>query len=193
MWSPPVTGPRTVVAKGAEQRLMDVMHDAGTDIDGNGDGDRPGRSDRAQLGRYARHLDSRRRLRRRLAIVLAIAGIVAILVGLSWHPGKHSGSGKPQPVTVNGGAVTENTAKPPTTGPGGVGVDPQKTGLPAVPAPGGRVRTGTKEQGCFSTMREYLDAWDRTGQEPDPCFTTQAPADQSQPGGVVRSYNGEKF
>ena len=159
-------------------------HDAGTDIDGDG-----------ELGRWARHLDSRRRLRRRLALVLAIAGIAAIIAGLSWHPGRHHGAGhgQPQPVTVHSGAVTQNTAKPPTTGPGGVGADPQKTGLPAVPAPGGRVRTGTKEQGCFSSMREYLDAWDRTGQEPDPCFTTQAPADQPQPSGVVRSYNGEKF
>ncbi len=55
------------------------------------------------------------------------------------------------------------------------------------------MRTGTKEQGCFANMREYLDAWDRTGQEPDPCFTSQDAADQSQPDGVVRSYNGEKF
>jgi hypothetical protein len=162
--------------------------EAGTDTHGEGSG----------TPRWARHLDSRRRFRRRLAIVLAAGGIIAIIVGLSWHPGKHhsgdgAGNGSSGSVTVNSGAVTDNTAKPPTTGPGGVGTDPQKTGLPAVPAPGGRVRTGTREQGCFSTMREYLDAWDKTGQEPDPCFTTQDPADQSQPGGVVRSYNGEKF
>jgi hypothetical protein len=55
------------------------------------------------------------------------------------------------------------------------------------------VRTGTKEEGCFANMREYLDAWDRTEQEPDPCFLSQDPADQPQPDGVVRSYNGEKF
>ena len=174
---------------------MDTMHDeAGTEIDGEGSG--RGVGDGSGAGRWARHLDSRRRFRRRLAIVLAAAGVVAIIVGLSWHPGKHrsgGGNGTPQSVTVNSGAVTGNTAKPPTTGPGGVGSDPQKTGLPAVPAPGGRVRTGTKQQGCFSTMREYLDAWDKTGQEPDPCFTTQDPAGQSQPGDVVRSYNGEKF
>ena len=144
-------------------------------------------------GRWARHLDSRRRFRRRLAVVLAVGGIVAILVGLSWHPGKHHGTGDPAHATVNSGAVTVDTAKPPTTGPGGVGTDPAKTGLPAVPAGGGRVRTGTKDQGCFSSMREYLDAWDKTGQEPDPCFTSQPPADQNQPSGVVRSYNGEKF
>jgi len=174
---------------------MDVMHDAEPDIDGNGDGDGRHSTAASAPARWTRHLDSRRRFRRRLAVVLALAGIVAILVGLSWHPGKHksSGNGNPQNVTVNSGAVTQNTAKPPTTGPGGVGNDPDKTGLPAVPAPGGRVRTGTKDQGCFSTMREYLDAWDKSGQEPDPCFTTQDPAGQSQPGGVVRSYNGEKF
>jgi len=145
-------------------------------------------------GRWARHLDSRRRFRRRLALALGIGGVIVIIAGLSWHPGKHhGGSGDPANVTVNSGAVTADTAKPPTTGPGGVGADPQRTGLPAVPPDGGRVRTGTKEQGCFSSMREYLDAWDKTGQEPDPCFTSQQPADQSQPDGVVRSYNGEKF
>ena len=143
-------------------------------------------------GRWARHMDSRRRLRRRVAVGLGAVGMVAIVVGLSWHPGSDKAGSKPEPVSVNGG-VTENTAKPPSTAPGGVGENPEKTGLPAVPAEGGRVRTGTKEEGCFSSMREYLDAWDRTGQEPDPCFTSQDAADQSQPDGVVRSYNGEKF
>jgi hypothetical protein len=176
---------------------MDVMREeAGTENDG--EGGTAGVPAGAGRGRWARHLDGRRRFRRRLAVVLGIGGVVAIVVGLSWHPGKHrsgdgSGNTTPQSVTVNSGAVTGNTAKPPTTGPGGVGANPEKTGLPAVPASGGRVRTGTKEQGCFASMREYLDAWDKTGQEPDPCFTTQAPADQPQPGGVVRSYNGEKF
>jgi hypothetical protein len=121
---------------------------------------------------------------------LGAAGVVAIIVGLSLGSG--GDPSKPAPVSVNGG-VTENTAKEPTNNPGGVGDNPEKTGLPAVPAEGGRVRTGTKEEGCFGSMREYLDAWDRTGQEPDPCFTSQDAADQSQPGGVVRSYNGEKF
>jgi hypothetical protein len=165
----------------------------GHDADGDLDGD----LDDAEHGRWARHVDSlrrRRRLRRRLAAVLAVAGIVAIIVGLTWHPGRHAageGQGQSQPVTVNG-SVTQNTAKPPTAGPGGVGTNPAKTGLPALPD-GGRVRTGTKAQGCFDTMREYLDAWDKTGVEPDPCFTTQDPAGQSQPSGVVRSYNGQKF
>ena len=167
---------------------MDVMHDAGTDTDaddfqeGNGAGH----------GRWARHLDNRRRFRRRLAVALAAAGVIAIVVGLSWHPGKGSSS-KPEPVTVNEGSVTDNTAKPPSTAPGGVGTNPEKTGLPAVPAAGGRVRTGTKEQGCYATMREYLDAWHNSEQEPDPCFISQDPADQPQPDDVVRSYNGEKF
>ena len=147
----------------------------------------------ADHGRWVRHLDNRRRLRRRLAVLLAAAGVIAIVAGLSWHPGKNDPgtTNQPQPVTVNG--VTDNTAKPPTTAPGGVGDNPDKTGLPAVKAPGGRVRTGTKEEGCFATMREYQDAWDRTGQEPDPCFLPQEPANQQQPDGVVRSYNGEKF
>jgi len=163
---------------------MDVVHD---DVDASDFNDGPAQ------GRWARLLDNRRRFRRRAAVALAAAGVVAIIVGLSWHPGKHDGGTKPQPVTVNSGKVTDNTAKAPTTGPGGVGVNPARTGLPAVPPSGGRVRTGTKEQGCFSSMREYLDAWDKTGQEPDPCFVSQDPADQPQPNGVVRSYNGEKF
>jgi hypothetical protein len=170
---------------------MDVLQDAGADVDLDLDLDADEASD---PGRWARHLDSRRRLRRRVAVGLAAAGVVVIVAGLSWHPGKHSvGSTKPEPVTVNEGGVTDNTAKPPTTGPGGVGAAPDKTGLPAIPAPGGRVRTGTKEQGCFTNMREYLDAWDKTGEEPDPCFLPQDPAAQPQPDGVVRSYNGEKF
>lgn len=162
---------------------MDLMHDVDTDSDFNGEADH---------GRWARHLDNRRRFRRRLAVGLAAAGVIAIVIGLSWHPGKNdAGTNKPKPVTVNG--VTENTAKPATTGPGGVGENPEKTGLPSVQAPGGRVRTGTREEGCFANMREYLDAWDRTEQEPDPCFLPQDAADQPQPDGVVRSYNGEKF
>lgn len=171
---------------------MDVFtHDAESDTDAE-DGGRGSSGGAGDHGRWARHMDSRRRLRRRVAIGLGAVGVVAIVVGLSWHPGNDKGADKPEPVSVNGG-VTENTAKPPSTAPGGVGENPEKTGLPAIPAEGGRVRTGTREQGCFSSMREYLDAWDRTGQEPDPCFTSQDAADQSQPDGVVRSYNGEKF
>lgn len=169
---------------------MDVRHDAGTDVDADGEDFNDG----PDQGRWARHLDSRRRLRRRVAVGLAAAGVVAIVVGLSWNPGKDgAGDTGPEPVTVNEGSVTDNTAKPATTGPGGVGDNPEKTGLPAVPAPGGRVRTGTREQGCFANKQEYIDAWDRTGEEPDPCFLSQDPAEQPQPDGVVRSYNGEKF
>jgi hypothetical protein len=165
--------------------VMDLMHDVDTHRDGQD------RSPEADHGRWARHLDNRRRFRRRLAIGLAAAGAVAIIVGLSSHPGKNADRTKPQPVTVNG--VTDNTAKPATNGPGGVGENPEKTGLPAAKAPGGRVRTGTREEGCFANMREYLDAWDRTEQEPDPCFLPQDAADQQQPDNVQRSYNGEKF
>jgi hypothetical protein len=166
---------------------MELLHDAGIDVDAdNSDGT-------GVTGRRARHRDARRRNRRRLALAMAVAGVVAIVAALSWHPGRHTGTGTSPATSVKSGAVTENTAKPPSTAPGGVGLDPQKTGLPAVPASGGRVRTGTREQGCFANMREYLDAWDRTGQEPDPCFLPQDPAAQPQPDGVVRSYNGEKF
>ena len=150
-------------------------------------------SDGPDQGRWARHLDGRRRLRRRAAMGLATAGVAAVAFALAWNPGTGGDNTGPQQVDVKAGNVTSDTAKPPTTGPGGVGTAPEATGLPTNNAPGGRVRTGTKEQGCFASMREYLDAWDRTGEEPDPCFLPQEPADQSQPDDVVRSYNGEKF
>jgi hypothetical protein len=170
---------------------MDVFTDAHVDADTQDDGRTISRG--ADRGRSTGQVDSRRRLRRRMAIGLAAAGVIAIVVGLSWSPGTDGGdASEPQPVTVNGG-VTQNTAKDPSNSPGGVGENPEKTGLPAIPADGGRVRTGTKEEGCFATMREYLDAWDRTGVEPDPCFIGQLPTHQQQPDGVVRSYNGERF
>jgi hypothetical protein len=161
---------------------MNTLKDAAVDADFN---------DPAP-GRRARRAGGRRQVRRRAALGLAVAGMAAIVFGLAWNPGNGEHGG-PQQVEVKEGSVTENTAKPPTTGPGGVGTAPDQTGLPALNAPGGRVRTGTKEQGCFANMREYLDAWDRTGEEPDPCFISQTPADQPQPDNVVRSYNGEKF
>lgn len=169
---------------------MNTVKAVDTTVDAAGnpvDGD-----DGPTAGRWARRVDGRRRLRRRAALGLASAGAAAIAFGLIWNPGRGDDTG-PQQVEVKEGSVTRNTAKTPTTGPGGVGTAPDKTGLPAESAPGGRVRTGTKEQGCFASMREYLDAWDRTGEEPDPCFISQAPADQPQPDDVVRSYNGEKF
>jgi hypothetical protein len=175
-----------MVAEGVERSLMDVMHDAGPDADAGS------LDDAADPGRWARHLDGRRRFRRRLAVGLAAAGVTAIVVGLGWNSGQDSPA-LPEPVTVNDGSVTAGTAKAATNGPGGVGEDPEKTGLPTANAPGGKVRTGTKEQGCFASMREYLDAWDTTGVEPDPCFISQDAADQPQPDGVVRSYNGEQF
>lgn len=163
---------------------VDVSDDADLFNDGDGGSDQ---------SRWARHLDRRRRLRRRAAMGLAAAGLAAIAFGLAWNPGPGGDDTGPQQVEVKEGGVTRDTARPPTTGPGGVGTAPEATGLPTNNAPGGRVRTGTKEQGCFASMREYLDAWDRTGQEPDPCFISQEPADQPQPDDVVRSYNGEKF
>ena len=177
-----------------ETRLAGTTRTPGTNdaaVDADFEGDRRTSAGGGD-GRWARHLDNRRRLRKRAAIGLAAAGIIAIVAGLSWSGGNDGDGTKPQPVTVDGN-VTQNTAKDATNNPGGVGENPEKTGLPAVPAEGGRVRTGTKEEGCFANMREYLDAWDRTGVEPDPCFIAQNPASQQQPDGVVRSYNGEKF
>lgn len=165
---------------------MNMLQDGGPDVDADF-------NDGPAEGRWARRLDNRRRLRRRAAMALAAAGVVAIAFGLVGNPGKPGDTSGPQTVEVKEGAVTRDTAKPPTTGPGGVGAAPEKTGLPAMNSPGGRVRTGTKEEGCFASLREYLDAWDRTEQEPDPCFLPQEPAQQQQPDGVVRSYNGEKF
>src|SRR5947209_16234305 len=112
MWPPPGHGPRPWLPREWSESLMDTMHDeAGTDFDGEGSGRGVDHGSGPAAGRWARHLDSRRRFRRRLAIVLAIAGIVAIIVGLSWHPGQHrsgdgANNGTPQSVTVNRGGVT---------------------------------------------------------------------------------------
>jgi hypothetical protein len=147
-------------------------------------------------GRRARLITSRRRQRRYLAFVLALAGTVGLAVGLTWdHVGGGSNSPAKTAGSLNGksGAATGLPVQPPANGPGGVGQEPARTGLPAVPAPGGKVRTGTKEQGCFDNIRQYLDAWDKTGVEPDPCFTSQPASDQPQPNDVNRSYNGQRF
>ena len=151
--------------------------------------------------RLAPLLDSRRRRRRRVAAAVAVVGAMALGAGLIWRPG----FGASEPTSVEKAekaekaenapvdAATENVGKPPSTAPGGVGLAPEKTGLPAIPAEGGKVRTGTKDQGCFASMREYLDAWHRTEKEPDPCFIAQQPSEQKQPEGVARTYNGERF
>ena len=151
-------------------------------------------------GRRARLIQSRRRQRRYLSFVLALAGTVGLAVGLTWdHVSGGSGSGSPAKAAglsggkAGAGAANGLPVQPPANGPGGVGQNPARTGLPAVPAPGGKVRTGTKDQGCFDNIREYLDAWDRTGVEPDPCFTSQPPSNQTQPGDVARTYNGQRF
>jgi hypothetical protein len=129
---------------------------------------------------------------------VALVGAIALVAGLTWgRPADTPTSErvKQSPSAANQSGVVEpgQVGKAPSNGPGGVGSAPEKTGLPAVPAVGGKVRTGTKEEGCFGTMREYLDQWDRTGREPDPCFTTQPPSDQPQPDGVKRTYNGQRF
>jgi hypothetical protein len=136
-------------------------------------------------------------VRRWIVLGVALVGGMSLVVGLMWgqeglptpKEAKRSRSATNQSGVVEPG----QPGRPPTNRPGGVGPAPEKTGLPAVPAPGGKVRTGTREQGCFGSIREYLDQWDRTGKEPDPCFTIQPPSQQPQPEGVKRSYNGERF
>jgi hypothetical protein len=149
-----------------------------------------------------------RRNRRILAAVLG--GLGAALVAMSVFGG--SGGSDPTPARTAGSLTEEGTAtdpdgsatsvssgipaakaNPPTDRPGGVGKNPAKTGLPAKPATGGLVRTGTEDEGCFPDMRSYLEEWHRTGVEPDPCFLAQTASGQDQPSGVQRSYNGEKF
>jgi hypothetical protein len=147
--------------------------------------------------RFTRLRDDRRRQRRWLAAAVALVGTISLAAGLARGPLATStveqqdrpGSATNLNDVVESGQ--ENT--PSSDGPGGVGPDPARTGLPAVPAPGGNVRTGTRDQGCFGTIREYQEQWHRTGIEPDPCFTTQPASDQRQPAGVKRSYNGHRF
>jgi hypothetical protein len=136
-------------------------------------------------------------VRRWLALGVALVGGMSLVVGLMWGqeglPTAKQAKRSPSATNQSGVVQPGQLGRPPTNRPGGVGPAPEKTGLPAVPAPGGKVRTGTKEQGCFGSIREYLDQWDRTGMEPDPCFTIQPPSEQPQPAGVKRSYNGERF
>lgn len=152
-----------------------------------------------------------RRKRRRLAAgALALLGAGAIVLALTSGP--EAASDKPAKTagslgdstdraetTATGeapttaGPTTATEGKPPSDAPGGVGEAPKKTGLPAKGAEGGMVRTGTEEEGCFPDMRSYLDAWEATGKEPDPCFTAQPPSEQEQPKNVQRTYNGERF
>lgn len=138
-----------------------------------------------------------RRIRRRrnLAAGLAAAGVAAIAFA---SVGPFGDDPAPAPSSSTGrmpgtGAAEGFNAKPASTAPGGVGTNPEKTGLPAVPAEGGKVRTGAKEDGCFEDVRSYLEEWHRTEIEPDPCFTAQPASDQDQPSDVQRSYNGERF
>ena len=151
----------------------------------------------ANQGRRARRVARSRRQRRMVAALLAVVGASAAMAALTFKPDNDSPtSTRTAGSTAEpaGDVVTSGTdAKPPSTAPGGVGTNPEKTGLPARPAEGGEVRTGTAEEGCFDNVREYLEQWDRTGVEPDPCFTAQPASNQDQPDGVQRTYNGEKF
>ena len=159
----------------------------------------PEAEDRSR-GRLARRVARSRRQRRFVAALLAVVGASAAVAAVTFKPDSdaprtaRSAGATAEPA----GAVTtdpdpETVGKPPSTAPGGVGTDPEKTGLPAVPAQGGEVRTGSAEEGCFDNVREYLEQWDRTGVEPDPCFQAQPASDQDQPDGVQRTYNGERF
>lgn len=150
-------------------------------------------------GRLAARVARSRRQRRLIAALLAVVGASAAIAALTFRPEADSPTS-----TRTAGSTSESTgsdvesdsgpaAKPPSTAPGGVGTDPEKTGLPAVPAKGGEVRTGTADEGCFDNVRAYLEQWDRTGVEPDPCFTAQPPSEQNQPDDVNRTYNGERF
>lgn len=150
-------------------------------------------------GRPARRMAGISRQRRIVAGLLAVVGVAALTAAVTFRPdadpadsSRPGGSGQADAV----GADSGQNGKTATTGPGGVGEDPEKTGLPAEPAgepEEGQVRTGTAEEGCFDNVREYLEQWHQTGVEPDPCFTAQPASGQEQPGDVQRSYNGERF
>jgi hypothetical protein len=155
-------------------------------------------------GRAARLTSSKKR--RALAVAMAAVGVAALAVAIGWDPapGQRPDLAKPaqggqvsvdNPQIANspdGSVVGAGVVVPATDEPGGIGPAPEKTGLPAKPG-GGTVRTGAAEDGCFSDIRSYLDKWHQTGQEPDPCFTSQPASNQDQPSGVARSYNGQTF
>jgi hypothetical protein len=158
----------------------------------------PEAEDRSR-GRLARRVARSRRQRRFVAALLAVVGASAAVAAVTFRPAsdpprtaRNAGS-TVEPAGSVAGESPDTAGKPPSTAPGGVGTNPEKTGLPAVPAKGGEVRTGTAEEGCFDNVRQYLEQWDKTGVEPDPCFQAQPASDQDQPDGVQRTYNGERF
>lgn len=150
-------------------------------------------------GRVARRMARISRQRRIVAGLLAVVGAAALVAALTFRPDTDpADSSRPGDSGQADAAGTDSgqNGKPASTRPGGVGENPEKTGLPAEPAGApkeGQVRTGTADEGCFDNVREYLEQWHQTGVEPDPCFTAQPASGQEQPDDVKRSYNGERF
>jgi hypothetical protein len=130
---------------------------------------------------------------------IALAAVIALGVvfnGAILGDGSENKGSKP---SVTNGQVTSDGRVEPS------GETPKESQSTAVtnpmPNPGsdqpaageGRVRTGTAQEGCFQDKFEYIEAWNRTGVEPEPCFVAPPPNNQDQPNDVKRTQDGKPF
>lgn len=122
-----------------------------------------------------------RRVWRRAGIAL----VALVALGLALSGPRLIGSSKP--------AVSQGKVKPPAATPTTAFNPPPNPGSDQPASGEGRVRTGTAQEGCFQDKFEYIEAWNRTGKEPEPCFVAPPPNNQAQPEDVVRSQDGKPF
>lgn len=140
-----------------------------------------------------------RKVWKRAGIALA----VMVALGVVLNGDLLGGGSKPEgskPAVSNGqvrseGQVTSDGQVTPSSGSSTDTVpNPMPNPGSDQPATGeGRVRTGTAQEGCFQDKFEYLEAWNRTGVEPEPCFVAPPPNNQAQPDGVKRTQDGKPF
>jgi hypothetical protein len=124
-----------------------------------------------------------------LAVLIAFVGVMSTL---------RSDDSKPK---VSNPAVSKGEVGEVTPSSGEAPIESQTTVTNPMPNPGsdqpaqgeGRVRTGTAQEGCFQDKFEYIEQWNRTGVEPEPCFVAPPPNNQAQPDQVKRSQDGKPF
>lgn len=132
-----------------------------------------------------------------------IALVVMVALGVALNGPRLSGS-KPEgskPAVPNGQVTSNGQIEPSGEAPTGSPDESQSTVTNPMPNPGsdqpaageGRVRTGTAQEGCFQDKFEYIEAWNRTGVEPEPCFVAPPPNNQAQPDHVKRTQDGKPF
>jgi hypothetical protein len=130
---------------------------------------------------------------------IALAAVIALGVVLNGAIlGDGTGRKGSTPSVTNGQVTSDGRIEPSGESPQGsptTGVtNPMPNPGSDQPATGeGRVRTGTAQEGCFQDKFEYIEAWNRTGVEPEPCFVAPPPNNQEQPKDVKRTQDGKPF